>query len=131
MQIEKKDRHMSRVMRVTRALCQRYALNQQEMKKEKKNILSQSIKIPIRIGKSNSVSSLSLKKSIVALWILLHEINAKEAKGKLIDFVYKCVDLWEEDNAKGFSDFVTERLIKDMLDIRDFKEYLQIRGTLL
>jgi hypothetical protein len=101
------------------------------MKKEKKNILSQSIKIPIRIGKSNSVSSLSLKKSIVALWILLHEINAKEAKGKLIDFVYKCVDLWEEDNAKGFSDFVTERLIKDILDIRDYKEYLQIRGTLL
>jgi len=39
MQIEKKDRHMSRVMRVTRALCQRYALNQQEMKKEKKKVV--------------------------------------------------------------------------------------------
>jgi len=34
MQIEKKDRHMSRCMRITRAPCQRYVLNLQEKKKE-------------------------------------------------------------------------------------------------
>jgi len=36
MQIEKEDRHMSRVMRVTTAPCPRYVLNSQEKKKENK-----------------------------------------------------------------------------------------------
>jgi len=41
MQIEKEDRHMSRVMRVTTAPCQRYAivLNSQEKKKEIKKVV--------------------------------------------------------------------------------------------
>ena len=39
MQIEKEDRHMSRVMRITRALCLRYVLNSQEKKKKNKNVV--------------------------------------------------------------------------------------------
>ena len=39
MQIEKEDRHMSRVMRITRASCQRYVLNSQEKKKKNKNVV--------------------------------------------------------------------------------------------
>ena len=39
MQIEKEDRHMSRVMRITRAQCQRYAFNSQEKKKANKNVV--------------------------------------------------------------------------------------------
>jgi len=36
MQIEKEERHMCRVMRITRSLYQTYVLNSQEKKKEKK-----------------------------------------------------------------------------------------------
>jgi len=36
MQIEKEDRHMNRVMRITRAPYQGYVLNTQEKKKENK-----------------------------------------------------------------------------------------------
>ena len=36
MQIEKEDRHMSRVMHITRAPCQRYVLNSKERKKKNK-----------------------------------------------------------------------------------------------
>jgi len=39
MQIEKEDRHMSRVMRITRALCQRYVLNSQEKNKKNKKVV--------------------------------------------------------------------------------------------
>jgi len=39
MQIEREDRHMSRVMHITRAPCQRYVLNLHEKKKEKKTWL--------------------------------------------------------------------------------------------
>jgi len=38
-QIEKEDRHMSRAMRITRALCLRYVLNSQKKKKENKEVL--------------------------------------------------------------------------------------------
>ena len=38
-QIEKKDRHMSRVMRITRALYLRYMLNPQKKKKENKEVV--------------------------------------------------------------------------------------------
>jgi len=39
MQIEKKNTHISRVMRITRAPCQRYVLNSEEKKKEYKKVV--------------------------------------------------------------------------------------------
>jgi len=39
MQIEKEDRNMSRGMRITRALCQRYGLNLKEKKKDNKKVV--------------------------------------------------------------------------------------------
>ena len=39
MQIEKEDRHLSRVMRITRTLSQRYVLNSKEKKKEKQKVV--------------------------------------------------------------------------------------------
>ena len=38
-QIEKEDKHMSRVMRITRALCLRYVLSSKEKKKENKEVV--------------------------------------------------------------------------------------------
>jgi len=38
-QIEKEDRHMSRVMRIIRSPCQRYVLNLQEMRKDNKKVV--------------------------------------------------------------------------------------------
>jgi len=43
MQIEKEDRHMSRVMRTTRAPCQRCVLNWKKKKKEKKKVVMNTI----------------------------------------------------------------------------------------
>jgi len=42
-QIEKEDRHMSRVMRITRALCLRYVLISQEKKKKNKEVAMNTI----------------------------------------------------------------------------------------
>jgi len=39
MHIEKEDRHMRRVMHITRTQCQRYVLNSQEKKKEYKKVV--------------------------------------------------------------------------------------------
>jgi len=47
MQIEKEERHMSRVMHITRAPCQRYVWNSQEKKKENKEVVMNT-KIPAK-----------------------------------------------------------------------------------
>jgi len=86
--------------------------------------LSSAVRIPIRI--EGSTTSISLRKNIVALWILLNEIPIKNRKSKLVDFIYSCLDLWEGESAKGFSDFVSEKMVKGFLEQEDFKEYRKI-----
>ena len=107
------------------------------LKHSKSSRLNQSIRIPLRI--SNSVTSLSLRKNLIALWILLrdnvHEHNDPilqplKSKDLLTDFVYNCLDQWEEDTAKGFSDFVSEKLIESILEENDYIEYKKILEAL-
>ena len=110
--------------------------NYHKKPKEPKIQLQQSIRIPLRI--SNSVTSLSLKKNLIALWILLRDnvqhndpiLQPLKSKDLLTDFVYNCLDQWEEDTAKGFSDFVSEKLIESILEENDYIEYKKILEAL-
>ena len=95
---------------------------------------SSSIRISVRIT-PNTVSSISLKKNIISLWLLGTE-NEKSEKNKnknfvrnvrnVRDFMYQCLDKWKYNTAKGFSDFVTEKMIQDILEELDFIEYKKI-----
>ena len=89
--------------------------------------MSSTLTIPIRIHKSTT--SITIKKSTVALWILLCNIKRKNIKSRLSDFVYSCLsgqDSWKGKNAKGFSDFVSERMIKSFLEKEDLRKYEKI-----
>ena len=88
-----------------------------------------SMRISIRI--SSQVTSLSIKKNLIAIWILLMNTDPEDSRDDLTEFVYKCLDQWTGDSAKGFSDFVSERLIQDMLEADDYIEYKQILGILI
>ena len=101
---------------------------------------SQHIKMSVRLPKG-IVTSLTIKKNIIALWLLytcdpesLHTelldvedimehmtiedvIEDEKTISKLISvFVYKCLEGWENETGKGLSDFVTELMIEDFLD---------------
>lgn len=98
---------------------------------------SHSIRIPIRLSQSNNpdgiskVSSLSLKKNICALWLLLLDVQeGKDGKERITDFVYDCIDKWENDSAKGLSEFISEKMICEMLQTDDYKEYRKIKRAL-
>ncbi|MDP8268246.1 MAG: hypothetical protein P9L97_05905 [Candidatus Tenebribacter davisii] len=52
--------------------------------------------------------------------------DPKDSKDDLTDFVYTCLDKWDKDTAKGLSDFVSEKLIQDMLEAEDYIEYKKI-----
>lgn len=94
--------------------------------------LIDSLRFSIRITRK-SVSSVSLKKNIVSIWLLLVVSNPslyKKSKKLIMDFIYDSLNYWKKDTAKGFSDFVTERMIQDILEKEDFLEYKKIKDIL-
>jgi len=48
-------------------------------------------------------------------------------KHTVTDFIYSSLNSWTGDTAKGFSDFVTERMIQDILEKKDYLEYQNIK----
>lgn len=100
------------------------------------NSTSRSLKFSIRIGTNNGsfVTSISLKKNLCSIWLLLSEssdfIKPKNAKNLILDFIYLSINEWKKDTAKGFSDFITERMIKDILSNEDFIEYKRIHDII-
>lgn len=107
---------------------------------------AQHLKISVRLPRG-IVTSLTLKKNILVLWILYtadpdlfyidiignnvvelqeeHIKKDKDAIWKLInDFVYKCLDNWSKETGRGLSDYITECMIEDFLDDYEIYEKL-------
>lgn len=93
----------------------------------KTNTNINTMTIPIRIlGKTTSIT---LKKHIISLWILLMEIklNKSTIKESIVNFVYECSNIWNGNSAKGFSDFVTEQMLLTFLEKEDLYRYNKIK----
>lgn len=91
-----------------------------------------ALRYSIRI--SGSVTSLSLRRNLVSLWLTLTTDQVREfnsvaksnLNGKVLNFIYKCLNEWKEDNGKGLSEFVSEKMIQDILDLEDHAKYKSI-----
>ncbi len=92
----------------------------------KKSGARHALRYSIRIG--GSVTSLSLRRNLVALWLSLNieKIGLEDLQGKVSNFIYECLGKWKGDTGKGFSDFVSEMMIADVLDEDDFYKYQEI-----
>lgn len=108
---------------------------------------TQHIKISVRLPKG-IVTSFTIKKNIIALWLLytsdtdyldiyslLDSLDSEdlnkfsEKVSKLINnFVYKCLNEWTKESGKGLSDFITEKMIEDFLD--DYPLYVALLLTI-
>lgn len=87
----------------------------------------EALRYSIRI--SGSVTSISLRRNLVSLWLVLNVENISNMNnlhGLVQNFIYSCLSKWKENNGKGFSDFVSEMMIRDILERKDFKKYKQI-----
>lgn len=94
-------------------------------KKNKESALRFSIRI------AGSVTSLSLRRNLVSLWLTLNtqDETVGDYQGKVSNFIYSCLSKWDKDTAKGFSDFVSEKMIQDILERRDFIKYKRILSS--
>ncbi len=108
---------------------------------------SQHIRISVRLPRG-IVTSLTIKKNIIALWLLYRTpsledpeqiLDLLESGGDVKDdtvgtmvnnFVYHCLSFWEQDTGKGLSDFVTERMIEDALEVEDYDMYVTLLGLI-
>lgn len=87
-----------------------------------------NITISIRIDKRPT--SISLRKNIVALWIIMNGIPQKRWKEHITDFIYSCVSSWNGDSAKGFSEYISNKLIQGILDPDDISEFKEVMEVL-
>ncbi len=90
---------------------------------------TKSIKFSIRMG--HKVTSISLKKNVCSLWLLMNSpINPgypKHPKNIILAFIHRLTQETQRNSAKGFSDFITEKMIEDILSKKDFNEYKRIK----
>lgn len=90
-----------------------------------------ALRFSIRVSKR--VTSISLRKNIVSLWMVLNgETNASKDTMLIMvsDFIYESLDYWNNDTGKGLSDFVSERMIQEILEDEDYQMYRSISALL-
>ena len=93
---------------------------------------SNHIRMSLRID--GKVTSITLKKKIIALWLIynvgINESNIEEKisslKTSVFDFVYECLKGWHYLSGKGLSDFITNKMISEILEKEDYAVFLNI-----
>ena len=97
-------------------------------------IKGNQLKINFRLHKKHT--SISLRNDLVALWLLMNDHNHKEensvqkAEEKVVQFVLVCLDSWPLNIARGFSDFVYQKIYEDILERQDFLKFQKIQKGL-
>lgn len=86
------------------------------------------MKINFKISKKHT--SCTLRNELVALWLLMNDHvitkNGQSEEDKVIEFVYKCLESWRLNVAKGFSDHVYKCMWQDILERRDYLQFERI-----
>ena len=90
---------------------------------------NETLKFNIRmsIGESALVTSVSLKKNIISLWIVMMEKQHEDPYEIIQRFIEKvCMPRWKGSTAKGFSTFITKAMIHSILDENDWITFKQV-----
>lgn len=90
--------------------------------------IDQFIRISVKIaGKTTSVS---VKKNIIALWVVKKCTGESKWREAFNNFIYECLDLWDGETGRGFSEFLVDRVFLDCLSEEEYLLYNKIRGEI-
>lgn len=108
--------------------------------------ISHHLKMSVRLS-NGSVTSLTIKKNIIALWLLFtynpeefldmlnftiqeNLILYKRLNKRVMEFVYECLKEWKKETGKGLSTFITESMIKELLEEEDYITFKELQKNL-
>ncbi len=95
----------------------------------KYNQFSQVLKINIKMD--GFPTSITLRKDIVSLWILMTEDVETDCIYLIQDFIYDIVlPIWTKSHGRGLSEFISKCMIRSVLSKQDFREYQKIQKKL-
>lgn len=97
--------------------------------KAQKKQNNESLRFSFRL--SGRSTSITLRKNIVSLWLVLSDNDKSDYNKVIVDFIDKCIDDWKEDTASGLSAYITYRMIKSMLESDDFRSYRYVFSKLI
>lgn len=89
--------------------------------------LSNTLRYSFRL--SGRSTSITLRRNIVSLYLLFSEADA-DLDNVVFKFIDSCIDKWKGETAKGLSDFITARMIRNILTRDDFKQYKHLFSRL-
>ena len=95
-----------------------------ESTKQNSNSTSDSLRFSFRLGGRST--SITLRKNIVSLWVVLLSIGIKQYNTEIYKFIDNCINDWEGETARGLSDFITEKMIQNILQKSDFRLYKRV-----
>lgn len=81
---------------------------------------------------SGKVTTITLNKKIVILWVMFGTKNMTLENKQgihdrieflLTEFIYETLNHWKHPDGSGLSNFVTDHLIRDFLSKKDYKKY--------
>lgn len=79
------------------------------------------------IGENKYSTSITLKKNIVALWLVMMDKVHVDHNRVVIEFIQNvCMKRWRGSTAKGMSDFVTKCMIHSMLEESDYLDFKNV-----
>lgn len=76
-------------------------------------------------------TSITLKKNIVALWIVMMDKVHTDHNRVIIEFIENvCLKRWKGDTAKGLGDFVLKCMIHSFLERKDYEDFKNVYMSL-
>lgn len=112
-------------------------------KKQRETIKTNTLRFSLRVYSQEypegKVTSMTLRKSIVIIWILFGTRNftfEKKAglhdriEGIVTDFIYESLNSWPHADGKGLSDFISDKMFKDLLVKKDYRRFKQLMESI-
>lgn len=83
--------------------------------------------IKINLIRNGAPTSVTLRKDLLGLWILLTEKSDPDVVGLITEFIYDIVlPLWKPYHGRGLSGFTHKCILRSILGKRDYKLYKNI-----
>jgi len=76
-------------------------------------------------------TSVTLRKDLVSLWVLLTDDIDGEGKLMIQDFIHERVlPVWEKRHGRGLSEFISQCMLRSVLSRKDYNVYKKIHKSL-